>query len=289
MNNKDLNQQLLEAFKIEAEERISSMFSNLTNLEKCADAETRGKMLEVVYREAHSLKGAARSVNIIPVETICQEIESLFSKLKDATIDFTPDIFDTLHDCIGIIEKYLAAPDQKRLKLEDSIHELAERLSFFKKSENEIKNLEANVFPKDIHAESQKDSTSEVPCRQETAPGLPPAPEPSEKEPSVQDNCQPRSRQNSFAKSWSADTVRISTAKLDTLLLKTEELITLKQTLNEHLEQIQETSKAIDKWKKLSEKSKAELHEIRRQLNHSRHLDRFFQFIRYKSWSNKRN
>ena len=52
MNNKDLQQQLLEAFSTEAEERIASMFLNLTALEKSTDAENRGKMLEIVYREA---------------------------------------------------------------------------------------------------------------------------------------------------------------------------------------------------------------------------------------------
>ncbi len=152
MNNQDLHRQLLEAFKTEAEERIASMFSNLTDLEKSTDAENRGKMLEIVYREAHSLKGAARSVNIIPIETLCQEIEGLFSKLKDEKVNFTPDLFDTLHSAVGIIEKYLSVPEPERHNFEGTISELAETLSVFKEAENRSqKSQEMNQSKKMAH------------------------------------------------------------------------------------------------------------------------------------------
>jgi len=79
------------------------------------------------------------------------------------------------------------------------------------------------------------------------------------------------------SKTWFADTVRISTAKLDSLLLKAEELVTLKQILNQHLNQLQKTSNSIENWKKNSGKSKKELRKIKLQLNNSSLLDRFFQ------------
>lgn len=62
MNNQNIQQQLLEAFSIEARERIESMFSTLTELEKSIDPEKRQQGVEIVFREAHSLKGAARSI-----------------------------------------------------------------------------------------------------------------------------------------------------------------------------------------------------------------------------------
>jgi len=278
MNNQDLQQQLLEAFKTEAEERIASMFSNLTALEKTTDPENRGKMLEIVYREAHSLKGAARSVNIIPIETLCQEIEGLFSKLKDEKVNFTPGLFDTLHDAVGIIEKYLSVPEPERHKFENTISELTESLSIYKLadkgSESDAKTQQKNEAPA---VPKQVITPDPLISKTESLESIPvPVTAPEIHKP-VEDIKQVRFEPKPSAKSWLADTVRISTAKLDSLLLKAEELITLKQILNQHLQQIQTTSSSIDKWKKLSDKSKKELREIRLQFQNTTLLDRFFQ------------
>ena len=277
MNNQDLQQQLLEAFKIETEERIASMFLNLTELEKSTDAENRGKMLEIIYREAHSLKGAARSVNIIPIETLCQEMEGLFSKLKKEKIDFTPDLFDRLHDAVGMIEKYLSTPESERHLFEDTINKLTETLSVYKQA-NESKRSEPATHPKDETPDEQEKSiTPEVPApkKQSSAPAL--TPETPKILKPVEDVGQFRSTPEPSAKTWLADTVRISTSKLDSLLLKAEELIALKQILNQHLQQIQETSNFIENWKKIFETSKPEIRRIKLQLHNSSLLDRFFQ------------
>ncbi len=278
MNNQDLQKQLLEAFKTEAEERIASMFENLTELEKCTDAGIRAKMLEVVYREAHSLKGAARSVNIIPVETLCQAIEGLFSKLKDGKIDFTPDLFDTLHDAVGIIEKYLSAPEAKRPDFEDTMDALTEAFSIYQKTGKEP----PEEGPKDqSHGEAPVNDKSNHPSGGPDPEKLPPAktkaPPELERRRSVEDRRKSRFARDTSAKAWLTDTVRISTAKLDSLLLKAEELITLKQILGQHLKQINMTSNTIGKWKKISEKSKKELREIRLHIHDNSLLDRFFQ------------
>ncbi len=278
MNIQDLQQQLLEAFKTEAEERIASMFTNLTELEKSPDAESCAKMLEIVYREAHSLKGAARSVNIIPVETLCQEIEGLFSKLKEKKINSTPDLFDMLHDAVGIIEKYLSVPEPERHIFEDTIDELTKALSDYKQAKNEPERSGPEPQKDKVPAAPPKERpAAPAPKKQTSVPAQPQASEPPEIFKPVEDVGQFRLAPKPSAKTWLADTVRISTAKLDSLLLKAEELITLKQILNQHLNQIQDTGNFIKKWKKISEKSKKELREIRLQLHDSRLLDRFFQ------------
>ncbi len=284
MNNQDLQQQLLEAFKTESEERIASMFLNLTELEKNTDIESRGNLLEIVYREAHSLKGAARSVNIIPVETLCQEIEGLFSKLKDEKINFAPDLFDTLHHAVGVIEKYLSAPESERHNFEATIDELAKTLSVHKQTEKDSKHpgpetQQKDKIPDDLQPIIIPETSS--PKKQFSSP-LPVPPQaqalatPEIIKP-VEDVGQSRLSPKSPARTWFADTVRISTAKLDSLLLKAEELITLKQILNQHLHQIQDISNFIKKWKKISEKSRKELREIKLPLNNNSLLDHFFQ------------
>ncbi len=286
MNNQELHQQLLEAFKIESEERISSMFSNLTALEKSADAESRSKMLEIVYREAHSLKGAARSINIIPVETLCQAIETLFSKLKEEEINFTPDLFDTLHHAVGVIEKYLASSEPERNHFKDTMGELTEALSVYKQTENgsvpsgpETQQKQETQQENELQAEQKQIILPKIPApgKKTFAPSQSQAPETPEILKPAEDVAKFRSAPKNSTKTSFADTVRISTAKLDSLLLKAEELITLKQIIGQHLKQIQDTSNFIKKWEKISEKSKKELREIKLQLHNSSLLDRFFK------------
>lgn len=268
MDTKNLQRQLLEAFKIEAEERIASMFATLTALEKEADAKTRREKLEIVYREAHSLKGAARSVNIIPVESLCQEMESLFSDLKNDKVAFDPEIFDGLHRAVGMIEAYLAAPESRRRALEADLAAIGARMSGQNKPGK-------NGFPDSavLPAPASQPPEPDPP----RAPGIPPSRIASVHEEPVSASGAIAPSETSGPRTGFIDTVRISTARLDSLLRKAEELITVKQVLGRHLDQINEIRSALAAWKKISENSRKNLRDVRRELQNTPLLDRFFQ------------
>ena len=58
--------QLLAIFRMESEERLAKLDSGLLSLEKNpADPE----LLEELFREMHSLKGAARMLHLLPIES----------------------------------------------------------------------------------------------------------------------------------------------------------------------------------------------------------------------------
>ena len=73
---------LLSTFKVEADEHIKNITAGLIELEKDLEPQVKAGIIETVFREAHSLKGAARAVNLTDIETICQSLESVFSGLK---------------------------------------------------------------------------------------------------------------------------------------------------------------------------------------------------------------
>jgi two-component system, chemotaxis family, sensor kinase CheA len=73
---------LLATFTVEAKEHIDAMSSALVALEHAPPPEQRAQIIESVFREAHSLKGAARAVNLLEIEGICQYLENEFAKLK---------------------------------------------------------------------------------------------------------------------------------------------------------------------------------------------------------------
>ena len=81
---------LLSTFKVEADEHIKNITAGLIDLEKDLEPQVKAGIIETVFREAHSLKGAARAVNLTDIETICQSLESVFSGLKNREIDLVP-------------------------------------------------------------------------------------------------------------------------------------------------------------------------------------------------------
>lgn len=97
---------LLATFRVEAEEHLSAISSGLIELEKVSSPERRMELIETVFREAHSLKGAARSVNLAEIESTCQSLEGLFARLKAREVSISPDLFDQLHhmaDTLGAL------------------------------------------------------------------------------------------------------------------------------------------------------------------------------------------
>ena len=74
---------LLETFREEAEEYLEAITAGLIDLEKSGPEPAT---VESVYRKVHSLKGAARAVNLREIESVCQTLESVFSLVKKGLI-----------------------------------------------------------------------------------------------------------------------------------------------------------------------------------------------------------
>lgn len=95
---------LLETFREEAEEYLESITAGLIDLEKSG---LNPATVESVYRKVHSLKGAARAVNLREIESVCQTLESVFSLVKKG--EYAPGIeeFDLFHRTLAVIRALL--------------------------------------------------------------------------------------------------------------------------------------------------------------------------------------
>lgn len=96
----DFLKRLLAIFRVEAREHVDALFSGIGELEKTADEARQAELIERIFREAHSLKGAARSVNLLPIEAACQTLESTFAAMKNKQMALTAELFDRLHQDI---------------------------------------------------------------------------------------------------------------------------------------------------------------------------------------------
>src|SRR3989304_2239137 len=86
-----------ETFRIEAEDHLKVFSAGLTELETTNSKKRIDEIIETLFREIHSLKGAARSVDQKEIESVCHPVESLFSALKRNEITLSPMLFDILY------------------------------------------------------------------------------------------------------------------------------------------------------------------------------------------------
>ncbi|MCD6116031.1 Hpt domain-containing protein [bacterium] len=100
--------QILEMFRMEAQEHLETISSGVSKLKQGVTGLERKEVVETIFRAAHSLKGAARTVGITDLEEIGQEFEKIFSMLKQKESMLTDDtfeIFDIAENQLGLLIK----------------------------------------------------------------------------------------------------------------------------------------------------------------------------------------
>jgi len=206
---------LLSTFKVEADEHIKKIIAGLIDLEKDLEPQVKAGIIETVFREAHSLKGAARAVNRSDMETICQSLESVFAGLKRREIDLTPALFDTLHGSVDMLNAITLSPPEEAAADPGEISRITDKLEAAAMKEIGAK----QAIPNDPPVPQDQPRASEP----ETFP-------PDPKLPVREVDEATRSEKKATS------TVRISTEKLDSLLRQSEELLSLKLMADRHLE-----------------------------------------------------
>ncbi|HMA38147.1 MAG TPA: response regulator [Chloroflexia bacterium] len=210
-------QRLRTIFQAEAQEHSQAMTQGLIALEQAATPAARAALVETVYREVHSLKGAARVVNLSLIEALCQQLEGVFAALKRQATPVGPDLLDLLHQAVGVLDALLLAPDAPRSPVEEEfLRELDWRLA---------------AVPGDL--------------------GLVPAP-----------GGAPAATNGAGGPVWTGaderpvfgDTVRIATAKLDTLLLQTEELLAVRQTGEQRVAELRALGTQLSAWQRAQDR-----------------------------------
>jgi two-component system chemotaxis sensor kinase CheA len=230
--NGEFLKRLRETFRIEAGEHVRAISAGLMELEKAPAPERRAEMIETIFREAHSLKGAARSVSLNDVESICQPMESIFAALKRQEIALTPALYDLFHQATDTITQLVAGTEEESLPaFKSRIGELVRQLKDMSGGAAQFKKQEE---PKPAAAAIANEGAELKP-----AGGIQAAPHLTVEKPVVM-----------------AETVRIPTAKLDPLLLQAEEMISVKMAAGQRVAELQEVNRTLVSWKTESEKWK---------------------------------
>ncbi|MDO8606659.1 MAG: response regulator [Phaeospirillum sp.] len=105
---KGIRERLLEAFQIEYREHLEAIRGLLDELGQRSDGSGIAQ-LDETFRRAHSLKGAARAVDLPPVEQIAHRLETLFAKIRSGEIKLDPEVKGVIGRVLDTIEDWVAA------------------------------------------------------------------------------------------------------------------------------------------------------------------------------------
>lgn len=235
---KEFLKRLLATFKVEAEEHIKTISSGLLELEKGPGEAQEKKILESIYRQAHSLKGSARAVDLIPVESLCQFLEAIFKEFKYSGVPDSPDIFDVLHQTMNTIEEIVSGnPEVDTDALTVSLEAVRDGL------------------PPKPHISPAPTPPGTKSRRRFTRQGFLKGATPAEKTSAAPvKDAAPKTETDSPAKQPAeidtTDTIRVSAGKLDNLLLQAEEMILMKLSISRRLGEIREIIPVLEDLKK---------------------------------------
>jgi two-component system chemotaxis sensor kinase CheA len=96
MDRHKLIEQLMATFLAELEEHVTTLNRGVLALEQGVSGENRAETLRVLFRAAHSLKGASRAVSLGLIESACHRLEEILKGLAEDTVAAGPDLYQML-------------------------------------------------------------------------------------------------------------------------------------------------------------------------------------------------
>ncbi|MFQ5597640.1 MAG: Hpt domain-containing protein [Nitrospiria bacterium] len=123
--NKEDFERLFEVFKVECDEHIQNLNEALISLEENPD---QSELIEEVFREAHSLKGAARMINFSSIEQISHHLETILGKVKSSEMTFSSEISGLVLKGLDVIETIVQSisegDEENKIDTSGILHEL---------------------------------------------------------------------------------------------------------------------------------------------------------------------
>ncbi|OYT17112.1 MAG: hybrid sensor histidine kinase/response regulator [Bacteroidetes bacterium 4572_77] len=244
---------ILATFKVEAEENIDLLAANLVELEQEVTDERKDELIEIIYRSAHSLKGASRAVNLTEIESICHAFEDVMSAVRSKEIQFNTQVFDVLHSTVNLITDVLNCSNiDEDEDLNIRIAGLIDDLSLVEAG-IEIDEVNIPDYNPDLDETVIENDEFEIP-ETKGKEALVEEVEPKVAEKVLEDKkerVEKVEKKNVVSKPIkSKETIRVSTKKLDSLLFQSEEMLALKLSAIQRTENLQRISSSLMIWKK---------------------------------------
>jgi two-component system chemotaxis sensor kinase CheA len=103
-----IRERLLAAFQVEYQEHLEAMRKLVDELTRRTEGSGIAQ-LDETFRRAHSLKGAARAVDLLPVEQLSHRLETLFARIRSGQMRLDPELGAVINCCLDGIEDWVTA------------------------------------------------------------------------------------------------------------------------------------------------------------------------------------
>ncbi len=236
-------QRLLDAFQVEAAEHVQAMSDGLSELEGVPSVDRRTQVIDGIYREVHSLKGASRAVEMRQIEAVCQALEDIFADWKKREVCGSVETLGLLQHAVDMIPRL---QDEASGAGEPAVLVLLRQLESAiarDTADQRVPGAPSNAIISGSEAPRQKPRRAG-----EAGPYSVALPEPH-----------------------IAATVRISTDKLDSVLLQAEEMLTAKLTASRRAEELREIRDQLASLRIAWTKAEPEIHRMLGNGAHASH------------------
>ena len=281
-----MQKELMETFEKELEEHLAILNKGLLALEKSQAAPEREILLTNVFRSAHSLKGAARFVNIKDIEALAHRMEDALAIIKSELRPLAAnhvDVFLQALDAIGAsmeLHKHgKRLPENQLTAITTRLGNIAidntcEPLRSTEKPPviNTISNTQGDLAIKPPSPAAEKNITEDGSAiLRDSEITLSPGTFPAK---AVNQSPLP-------FQSTGDDTIRVATSKLDALMGNLGELMVVRMRTEQLLEQMKAMQQHALRWQKSWRKARPHFSRLRRSKiwSHDPDQARLFEFV----------
>jgi two-component system, chemotaxis family, sensor kinase CheA len=260
----ELLKKLLDTFRNELDENIQAITDALLTLEKKPETKARDELIQTVFRSAHNIKGAARSVELTDIADISHGLEDLFSALQQKGLEASSEIIDLSLDTLDKMHEAMQCNNESKTLSFDKkslLDKLAQAIDTSGGDDSEKKK------PKNENIKSTKDTLTtkekggiKNKAEKKTAEEASAAPKPSDSDTQTTTVAEDKpeekpEKQSSSQASLAADFVKVNIEKITQVTALSDELQSAKIELNYYFKEMQkmreQTEEMHQLWYKL--------------------------------------
>ncbi|MDD5142426.1 response regulator [Methanoregula sp.] len=246
----EFTKKLLATFREEAREHLDVIVAILLELEKTLPVPDSATV-ERIYRTTHSLKGAARAVGQKEIESVCQNLENIFSRMKKGTYVPDADDFDIFHQAVRVIQCLLDGGGQPVTPVTDIVSSL-----------RSLSRKESSPDSSGTHGKQERGKPQEIITAK--SPEGKPGAKSSLLERDRGDIRKPPALLSTTGRpERDGATVRIAAHKLDRLIAGSDDLLTTRLFITHRMRELEEWLARFTIWRWNQAAISSDIHRIR--------------------------
>lgn len=265
--SKDELREMMSIFKMETEEHLKNLNKGLLKLEENPGSK---ELLEELFRTAHSVKGSARMMGFVKIESVAHKIEDIFGVLRKAVIVLSPEDFDVVYEGVDIISQIMEKIAMEGSDESIDTSAILKRLDNLSKSKGDSEDLAdvRQAAEEEILQEQRRERLAETEIEEshledileEATPVL-------MSEPDVADFGKKEELSVADKGAVGDDAfIRVPTRKLDELMNQVSDLITSRIKAQQQLVDTRRIVDFCEEWNDILSRNRALLHKVSARL-----------------------